>query len=59
MWFFTSEGMLVLLLLFAIMKAAMDKSAPTEPDKVALGQFLFLVVTLSLMCMISVPGLPG
>jgi Zn-dependent protease len=53
MWFLTAEGMLVLLLIFALFQAAGGKSAP-EPDRTALIQYVFLVVTLSAMCLIEV-----
>lgn len=54
MWFFTSEGLLLLLLLAALFRALV-KSTHKISDNRALIQYIFLVVTLSAMCMIPVP----
>lgn len=58
-WFATREGLLLLLLLVAALRAGVDKP-PAEGDGKAVGQYLFLVAVLSLMCLIRVPvaGMP-
>ena len=54
MWFLTGEGLLVLLLILAVVRAS-GKSDATEADRIGMWQFAFLVAALSLMCMIHVP----
>ncbi len=54
MWFYTAEGLLVLLLITALLRL-LSKEAPDEEDRKALVQYALLVVVLSLMCTIEVP----
>jgi Zn-dependent protease len=54
MWYYTQEGLLLLLLALAVLKA-MRKDAPLEPDHIGLIEYGFLVVILSIMCTIPVP----
>jgi Zn-dependent protease len=54
MWYYTQEGLLLLLLALAVLKA-FRKDAPLEPDHIGLIEYGFLVVILSLMCTIPVP----
>lgn len=54
MWVISHEGMLVLLLIFAVAKA-FQRDAPERIDWPILGQYVFLVVALSAMCMIKLP----
>ncbi|HEX9735025.1 MAG TPA: site-2 protease family protein [Thermoanaerobaculia bacterium] len=58
MWFLTGEGLLVLLALAAGVRAAVGQAAETS-DRVSFLQFVGLVVALSLLTLIEVPGLPG
>lgn len=55
MWFATGEGMLMLILMLAIWQAATGKNTPKQPDHTGLVQYAFLIVVLSLMCLIKVP----
>ena len=54
MFILTNEGLLLLLLLAAGFRA-LQKTDATVSDRLALLQFIFLVVTLSLLCTIHVP----
>lgn len=54
MWFLTTEGMLVLILLLAIWQAA-GVQAPKRSDRAGLVQYLALIAILSAMCLIKVP----
>jgi Zn-dependent protease len=54
MWCYTQEGLLLILLAFAILKA-LRKDAPLDPDYIGLTEYVFLVVILSIMCTIPVP----
>ncbi|MBI3735654.1 site-2 protease family protein, partial [Candidatus Sumerlaeota bacterium] len=54
MWFATAEGLLFLILILTVVRA-LEKKPAQEPDSTALAQFVFLVITLSALCMIKVP----
>ncbi len=54
MWFYTGEGLLILLLLAALFRA-FGKQAPEGGDDKTLLQYTVLVVLLSVMCTIEVP----
>lgn len=56
MWVATHEGLLLLLGIFAAFRVFAGEMPP-ESDRKALWQFLFLVVALSLLAAIKVPGL--
>lgn len=56
MWLLTAEGMLVLLLILAVARS-LGGTGAHRPDRTALIQYLFLVVTLSAMCLIRVQGI--
>ncbi len=51
MWFYTQEGLLMILFLFAVLKA-LRKDTPPDPDYIGLVEYGFLVVILSIMCAI-------
>ena len=53
MWFLTREGLLALLFVAGAATTAFGQAAE-EPDHTALGQYAWLVVTLSLMTLIRV-----
>lgn len=53
MWAASSEGLLLLLLAFAVLQA-LDPQAPREGDSPGLLQYLFLIAALSGLCMIRV-----
>lgn len=53
-WFLTSEGLLLLLLIGAVVYA-LKKETDVQPDPVSLWQYIGLVAVLSWMCMIGVP----
>ena len=53
-WLASGVGMLVLVLLLAVFRA-LEKDAAPEPNHRALGEFVFLVITLSLLASIHVP----
>lgn len=57
MWLVSGEILLGLLLAVAVFRA-LGRDCPEEPDRRALVEFVLLLVGLSLLCMISVPGLP-
>ncbi|MCI0414101.1 site-2 protease family protein [bacterium] len=57
-WFYTREGLLILLLLFAALNAFATKENPQEKDWIGFWQFTFLVIILSALCLITVSGLP-
>jgi Zn-dependent protease len=54
MWFFTGEGLLLILMIAGIVAVAAGTASST-PDPVGLMQFITLVIVLSAMCMIPVP----
>jgi len=54
MWLLTTEGLLVLLGIVAVMRAFARGDA-VESDRIAMWEFAFLVASLSLMCTIHVP----
>jgi Zn-dependent protease len=54
LWFWTREGLLIVLLIVAGLRA-FSPGAPTEGDRKALLQFLLLLVVFSAMCLIEVP----
>jgi Zn-dependent protease len=54
LWLWTREGLLVLLLLVAGLRA-FSSGAPAEGDRKAALQYLLLLVVLSAMCLIHVP----
>jgi len=56
-WFFTAEGMLLLLLIAAAIRAA-GSQAPDKPDRLGLLQYVLLIAALSAMTKIDV-GLAG
>jgi Zn-dependent protease len=56
MWAVTKEGLLVLLVIVAIWRSLSEKTK-VEPDPKGLVQYALLVVTLSVMCLIPVPGM--
>lgn len=56
MWFLTEEGLLALLLLAGGLRAATG-SAPEESDRTSLWQFTALIVALSWLSTIPVPGI--
>lgn len=56
MWAVTKEGLLVLLVIVAAWRALSEKTK-VEPDQKGLLQYTLLVVTLSAMCLIPVPGM--
>lgn len=53
-WFFTAEGLLLLLLIFGVLQA-LSPSAPEKPDRTGLAQYVFLLGVLSAMCLLEVP----
>ena len=55
-WFFTAEGMLILLLIAGCIQA-MSSQTPARSDRVALVQYILLVAVLSAMCLLQVPGI--
>ena len=57
-WLATDVGMLLIVLLLAVFRA-FEKEAVPEPNHRALGEFVFLVATLSLLASIHVPGGSG
>lgn len=54
LWHFVKEGLLAMLFLFAVVNAF--TSAPEEPDHPGFVQFAFLLIILSLLCLIPIPG---
>lgn len=56
MWLVTREGLLILLALAGGVRAVAG-SSPESSDRIALGQFVMLVVCLSGLSMIPVPGI--
>lgn len=58
MWLVSAEALLGLLLLVAVFRA-LGRACPEEPEWRALVEFAILLVSLSLLCMIPVPGLAG
>ena len=56
MWAVTKEGLLVLLVIVAAWRALSEKTK-VEPDQKGLLHYALLVVTLSAMCLIPVPGM--
>ena len=57
-WLATGVGMLIIVGLVAVWRA-FEKEAVPEPNHRALGEFVFLVATLSLLASIHVPGGSG
>lgn len=56
MWFLTGEGLLVLLVIAAAIRAFATKESDSEPgDTLAFVQFVGLVIVLSALCVIQVP----
>ena len=53
-WFLTAEGLLLLLLIAGVFQA-FGRTAPDEPDRTGLAQYVGLVAILSAMCLLSVP----
>ena len=58
MWWLTGEGLLVLLALAGGAAALLGKP-PEASDRRALIEYAFLVITLSLLCTLTVPGTQG
>lgn len=56
-WFFTAEGLLLLLLIAAGFQT-LSGAASDKPDRVGLVQYVVLVAVLSAMCLLPVPA-PG
>lgn len=54
MWFLTAEVMLLIILVCAVWQALLP--APKEPDGIGLLQYAVLIIILSTMCLIPVPG---
>jgi Zn-dependent protease len=54
LWFLTGDGLLMLLAIAAAFRAWGGK-APEQGDRIALAQFLILVLALASMCLIQVP----
>ena len=54
-WLVSGVSMLMLVLIFAVWRA-IEKEAAPEPNHRALGEFVFLTATLSLLASIRVPG---
>jgi Zn-dependent protease len=54
LWAWTREGLLILLLVTAAIRA-FGKDAPAEGDRKAIFQYLLLLAVLSAMCGIKVP----
>ena len=57
-WFFTGEGLLLLLMIAGVLQA-WSSTAPDKPDRVALVQYVLLIAVLSAMCLLKVPGIEG
>jgi Zn-dependent protease len=55
-WYFSAEGLLVLLLLVAVMRA-LGPVQTEEPDRTALAQYVVLVAALTALSQVAVPGL--
>ena len=55
-WFFTAEGLLLLLLIAGVLQA-LSATAPEKSDRVALVQYVLLVAVLSAMCLLKVPAI--
>lgn len=53
MWAASSEGILALLLVFAVLQI-FDRDAPVEPDTTGLLQYVLLIAALSALCMVRV-----
>lgn len=53
MWWYTKEGLLLLILIIAVMRAL--GTGARRPDRAGLLTYIFLVVTLSLLCRQHVP----
>jgi Zn-dependent protease len=53
-WFFTAEGLLVLLLVAGCLQA-LHAGAPAKSDRVGLFQYVVLVALLSAMCLLAAP----
>lgn len=56
-WYVTGESLLVILLIAAVARCFMGE-APKQHDRYALSVYALLVIVLSAMTMIHVPGLP-
>jgi hypothetical protein len=54
LWVATREGLLILLLLLAAVRC-WGSDAPEQGDRTAAAQYLFLLATLSAMCLLEVP----
>lgn len=54
-WYLTSQGLLLILLLFAVL-AALSKNAPESPDRWALLKYVFLLAALSWLVANSMQG---
>jgi Zn-dependent protease len=57
MWFFTGDGMLLILVLVAAWRAFDKRDLPPTPDPVSFYQFVSLIAFLSVLASIPVPGM--
>lgn len=57
MWYLTGDGLLILLAIAAVARAAAGQ-VPETPDRTSFLQLAGLVVALSLLTLVDVPGLP-
>lgn len=57
LWLWTREGLLILLGIVALLRVFSE--APAEGDRKAVFQYLLLLIVLSAMCLIEVPGTAG
>ncbi len=54
MWLLTREGLLILLLAATLLRA-LPRTAPSEPDRIALAEFALLIAGLALLTAVPVP----
>jgi Zn-dependent protease len=56
LWYFTKEGLLILIGLLMVFRAFTKRDEPTEVDWIGFMQFAGLLVALSLLCLIPMPS---